>query len=128
MIEKRIEQFKNKIDPQASGCWHYIGAHDRNGYGIFSIKGKQIGAHRFSAKYLANKTIDQLIVCHKCDNPGCVNPDHLFVGTTQDNKNDQIAKGRQPSGQTHGMFGRKHLPETIEKMRNARLDWHKQIG
>ena len=116
--EKQIEKFKSKIEVQSNNCWHYIGTRDNSGYGIFSYSpgNKKIGAHRFSAKYLDNKVIDNLLVCHTCDNPCCVNPAHLFVGTYQDNKNDQIAKGRQPKGKTHGMFGKTHSEETKNKM------------
>ena len=124
-----LEKFFEKVEKQQSGCWEWQGLTDNNGYGRFNFDGKQSSAHRFSAKYLGNSIIDKMIVCHKCDNPGCVNPDHLFVGTIQDNKNDQIRKGRQPAGPTHGMFNKKHSKETIEKMSAARTRWHQtQLG
>lgn len=119
-----IESFLKKVNKTDNGCWQWTGIKDPNGYGRFNFDGKQSSAHRYSAKYLGNKDIENMIVCHKCDNPSCVNPDHLFVGTTQDNKDDQIKKGRQPTGPTHGMFGRKHSPETREKMSAARKLWH----
>ena len=126
---KNLEKFLSKVEKLDSGCWHWSGTLDNDGYGRFNFDGKQSSAHRYSAKYLGNKHIDKMIVCHKCDNPQCVNPDHLFVGTIQDNKNDQIRKGRQPVGSNHGMFGRKHSSETIQKMSAARTQWHqKQLG
>ena len=122
----RLERFLSKVEKLDSGCWNWLGTLDNDGYGRFNFDSKQSSAHRFSAKYLGNNVIDKMIVCHKCDNPQCVNPDHLFVGTIQDNKNDQIRKGRQPTGSNHGMFGRKHSLETIQKMSAARQQWHQQ--
>jgi hypothetical protein len=83
----------------------------KNGYGRFALHQSSVLAHRFSA-YL-NGMIDDYrwskswnsndFVCHKCDNPSCVNPDHLFVGTHQDNMDDRSSKGRNKalSGFSH---------------------------
>lgn len=74
-------------------CWEWTGSINSEGYGNINI-GKTEKAHRFS--YLAfHGKIDPLkVVCHKCDNPPCVNPHHLFLGTREDNLKDCIAKGR----------------------------------
>lgn len=74
------------------GCWLWIGNKTPSGYGYIQIEGKAFKAHRLS--YLAFKgDFDQkLFVCHKCDYPSCVNPAHLFLGTSRDNTYDAIKK------------------------------------
>jgi transposase len=81
------------------GCWYWTSACNRpNGYGSFKIQGKMIGAHRFSYTITRGAIPKGLCVCHKCDNPSCVRPDHLFIGTHKDNGRDKAEKGRAPSG------------------------------
>ena len=76
-------------------CWIWQGSKSSEGYGQVTIQGKTIGTHRFSYKY--HKKIDpgKYLVCHTCDNPPCVNPNHLWLGTDKDNVQDMIAKNRQ---------------------------------
>lgn len=76
-------------------CWVWMGYKHPSGYGQFSIKHKSIRAHRFSYIMKHGKIPDDMIICHKCDNPSCVNPDHLFAGTHTDNIIDSIKKGRR---------------------------------
>ncbi len=86
-----------------SGCIEWDGALDRNGYGIFYYANKNIFAHRFSFS-LANGEIPKgLMVCHRCDNPKCVNADHLFLGSAYDNAIDCINKKRanKHKGESH---------------------------
>jgi hypothetical protein len=89
-----MNRFWNKVD-KTDTCWIYTGCLDRDGYGIYydQPNKKQHRAHRFSA-ILAGLDIKGKVVCHHCDNPRCVNPEHLFVGTQQDNLRDMIAKKR----------------------------------
>jgi HNH endonuclease len=93
------DRFIRKViyNPQST-CWEWIGAKYRNGYGHFrrKVQGvwKMVKAHRYSYEFY-NKT-DPLNYCvlHKCDNPSCVNPDHLFLGTHKDNTLDMKSKNR----------------------------------
>jgi hypothetical protein len=76
-------------------CWLYIGILGKQGYGKFTIKSTTIGLHRLSYIYNSDKAIpNNLHVLHKCDIPNCFNPDHLFLGTNQDNIDDKMNKGR----------------------------------
>jgi hypothetical protein len=98
-----MERFWSKVDKNcAGGCWNWTASKDQ-GYGKFGLNGKMIQSHRLSYE-LANGDIPEgLIVRHKCkQNRKCVNPDHLEVGTYQDNRNDMIRDGTLPKGETHG--------------------------
>jgi hypothetical protein len=83
----------------ANGCWEWIGA-KAVGYGRMRIGNKALGTshlesvHRISYEIFKGAIPDGMDVCHSCDNRGCANPDHLFVGTRKDNMQDSIAKGR----------------------------------
>ena len=74
-------------------CWEWLGCLTGAGYGHFVINGKTIGAHRFSYQLHIGSVAD-LWVLHTCDNPKCVNPNHLFLGTQFDNMRDMVKKGR----------------------------------
>jgi len=84
------------IEPDTNGgCWLWLGRLNReNGYGAISIGGRQHAVHRASYVAFVRDIPEGLIVCHKCDVPSCVNPDHLFVGTHKDNAADRDRKGR----------------------------------
>ncbi len=85
-----------KVAKQPNGCWIWQGWKDPDGYGQFRYAPyKDTGAHRWSAENLGNMDIVGKVVCHKCDIPACVNPDHLFVGTHLDNLRDCFNKNRQ---------------------------------
>lgn len=88
-------RFWTAISESVNGCWiwqRYVNPMTR--YATLSIGGVKIYAHRFSYELHYGKIPPGLCVCHKCDNPSCVNPGHLFLGTYKDNNLDMVSKGR----------------------------------
>lgn len=95
---KSIERFWSKVE-KTETCWNWTAA-CRKGYGAFKYNNKVYDTHRFSYM-LANGDIPAgTAICHQCDNPLCVNPDHLFPGSIADNNRDMHSKGRHKGG-TH---------------------------
>jgi hypothetical protein len=84
---------------KTDGCWLWTGQRDDDGYGLLGrggYGGGTVRVHRYSWELHNGKPVpDGMQVCHTCDNPTCVNPDHLFVGTSKDNARDCVAKGRR---------------------------------
>ncbi len=77
-------------------CWNWKGMKDRQGYGMIKVRPKMYRAHRVAWVIINKEEIpDGFQVCHKCDNPSCVNPTHLFLGINADNVRDKVSKGRQ---------------------------------
>lgn len=93
-IQKR---FWSKVDKSGS-CWVWKAGKFPNGYGSFWMNGKSIGAHTCSWRFHFGKVPPGKYVLHSCDNPSCVNPEHLFLGTHGDNMKDKATKGRQTRG------------------------------
>jgi hypothetical protein len=85
------------IDP-TTDCWVWCACKDRAGYGYSNTKGRTIRAHRLSYILFNGEITSNLFVCHKCDNPSCVNPKHLWLGTMQDNLKDRDKKQRTAKG------------------------------
>lgn len=79
-----------------TNCWEWGGWIDHNGYGRFPYKKKSLFAHRVSYEVFVGTIPDGLLIRHKCDNPPCMNPDHLETGTQADNIRDMIERGRKP--------------------------------
>jgi hypothetical protein len=92
-------RFFNKVK-KTDTCWYWLGAkHSYKGYGSFSNGKKIVRTHRFAYEHFVGSIPDNLCVLHKCDNPSCVRPDHLFLGTNKDNVDDKLSKDRHPRGQ-----------------------------
>lgn len=96
------DRFWNKVNiNNDDDCWPWIASKDAKGYGFFKLDGKMVHAHRMALVLEGEKVPDKLLVCHKCDNPPCCNPRHLFIGTHKDNTQDSVRKGRWPIGEKH---------------------------
>ncbi len=97
-------------------CWLWTGAASPSGYGVMSANGEHDRAsHRISYLLHVGPIAQGLFVCHRCDNPPCVNPSHLFLGNHKDNAADALSKGRFPLGEKHH-----NAKLTAEKVREAR--------
>lgn len=95
------DYFKSRMTIEESGCWVWTRCKDRNGYGRCG-KGSRL-AHRTAYEVFNGKFDQKLQVLHKCDNPGCINPEHLFLGNHLDNMKDKKKKGRSSLGEKNSM-------------------------
>jgi hypothetical protein len=98
-----MDRFWNKVD-QSGDCWEWMASKNHGGYGFFHYQGVCRLAHRVSHILHGGDIPNGMSVCHRCDNPGCVNPNHLFIGTHLDNMRDMYSKGRRVAavGQQNG--------------------------
>lgn len=99
-----VSRFFAKVEKQEGACWNWFGAKTPKGYGQIKIPRtrRQVQSHRLSWEIHRGEIPKNLCVLHKCDNPACVNPDHLFLGTKKDNARDMVSKGRHCYGERQG--------------------------
>lgn len=94
-IKSTESDFWGKFKKQPDGCWEFFGCKSSDGYGLLTFQGRPEKAHRLSYKLAVGEIPIGMVVCHKCDNPPCGNPDHLFIGTQSDNIADRVSKGHE---------------------------------
>lgn len=116
LIHGRVDEIFQYTEQRANGCIEWV----RSvvcGYGQVKFAGKITAAHRFVYQSIHGPIDASLLVCHRCDNPKCVNPDHLFLGTHQDNSDDMWQKGRGPSRRGIRNPKVKLTPQQVEEIR-----------
>ncbi len=126
LYERFIEKiYKDKV----TGCWFWTAHRTVRGYGTISDeKRRQKAAHRLSYEFFKGP-IGTLYVCHHCDRPSCVNPNHLFLGTPKDNTHDMMMKGKNFRGERCGMA--KLTNEDVFEIRRLVAEgkyYHREIG
>jgi hypothetical protein len=124
-FDRNPDWIKGRSQILDNGCWMWIGASTSDGYGVFMIKGKFYYAHREMYRQVKGDIPPKMLICHTCDRPGCVNPDHLFLGSYQDNRRDSDQKGR--SSRQRGLIGQdcphsKLTDDDIRKIRQLRAE------
>lgn len=135
---KQILRFWSYVKKVPNGCWEWQGCLSKNGYGRFQVHPKTLRAHRVSY-FLFNGSIPKdKIVCHTCDNTKCLNPEHLWLGSTKENIHDMINKGRvirsrkkhrdHCSSKYSGVYFRKDSGKwKTSIMRNYKVVWRGQF-
>lgn len=104
-----IDRFWSKVDAGGeNGCWTWLAFKDRMGYGKIRADGDARLAHRVSYELHRGSIPAGMMVCHHCDNPECVNPDHLFLGCSIDNVADMHRKGRHAKREQTARLGEDH--------------------
>ena len=113
-----------QVTKAENGCLLWTGAAKPSGYGNINVDGRTESTHRAAYMAFNGEIPHGMVVCHHCDTPACVNPDHLFIGTQKDNLSDMDAKGRRVVSRRFGnanpMYGRKHTEDAKDKQSRAK--------
>lgn len=119
-MDAAAESFWGRVDTSGE-CWLWTGARLKTGYGVLKRGGRVLKASRVAWALVKGPIPDGLFVCHHCDNPPCVRPDHLFLGTHLDNMRDRDAKGRNvQTARTHCRRGHEYSIENTRHTPNGR--------
>ncbi len=128
---KTLDYFENRAwKDEATACWNWALRQSRNGYGQFRDGGRLKKAHRGAWEAVNGPIPEGLHVLHRCDNPQCVNPEHLFTGTHTDNMRDMTAKGRgnHHPGSQNGMSKlTEHDVSIIKMLLNLGVKQHRIV-
>lgn len=120
-IASPLDRLHARMVQAKSGCWEWTGASDgRRGYGMISYQNQRWSTHRLMWALTNGPIPDGMHVLHRCDNPPCMNPDHLWLGTALDNCHDKLAKGRANHPPKREFCQRGHSEWYVEK------DGHRQ--
>lgn len=130
--EADVIRFWSKVDKAGEGCWLWQGTMLKQDYSCFKIAGKMYKAHRVAYTHAKGDIPTGLILCHSCDNPCCVRPDHRFPGTYKDNIQDAKSKGRIAAGErseaTPGepYQGRPAPISSTSRIMSGRAEWARE--
>lgn len=116
---ERFWRMLSKDGPECADigrCWIWTACKTKAGYGQIAIAGKRIYAHRFAYETLVGQIPEGVEVMHRCDNPSCVNPVHLTLGTHKENGEDMVGKGRQDKGEDR--WSHKLTEKDVAQMRS----------
>jgi HNH endonuclease len=121
-LKKRFWAKVNKL-PGNNSCWLWTASKDTFGYGQICVKGEMFSSHRVSFEMSRGKIPDGAQVLHKCDNPSCIRPKHLFLGNDAINSKDRVAKGRQAKGEK--IHTAKLTARRVMQLRSLRAEGYK---
>jgi hypothetical protein len=102
-LDRIRSKILNNIIKDEKGCWNWSKSKSKSGYGAIHFRDQKMRAHRVSYLVFVGEVPLGQLVCHKCANPLCVNPEHLFLGTHKDNSRDMVNKKRVPRGTGAGL-------------------------
>jgi len=113
---RRTDSLESRFWPKVAksdGCWLWTASGTDDGYGQLKFQGKRYYAHHLSVRLSGREIPTGMIVCHKCDVPKCVRPDHLYVATMAENQQDSVRKGRAYCpGRYYKRSGNKVIPRS----------------